>query len=430
LLVGFRRALLATFKSLRRPSRRSTPFLQGLENRTLLSGQGMAKALVDSVRPLTAGEASRVPKPPKPNKNVTFVTGLYHTYFRRAPEPVELSYALEQLAKGVSKSALTNDFKTVVSKTGNRVSAASYVNALFATIGGRAPTPTSQAYWLGQADSGVSRQQLRKMFQATDGTLPPPTLTWTNPASIVYGTPLSSDQRNATASVPGTFTYSPPEGTVLYAITDQPLSVVFTPTDTADYPIVAASTNINVYAAKPTIIWPRPQAIEYGTPLSDTQLNAVATWTVGGQTVNVPGTFTYSSPVGTVLPVDTNLSLTVVFRPFDSLDYSVAVFRTNITVTLGPPPPTPTPPLPTPSPTPSPTPYPTPAPTPYQNLGSAISPIQTHRVTPPPTPPPTPLGIVSASATQTPAATITTPRFLLTAADALTENLTPPPTDS
>ena len=75
----------------------------------------------------------------------------------------------------------------------------------------------------------------------------------------------------------------------------------------------------------------------YGTPLSDIQLNATATWTVNGQTVNVPGTFTYSSPEGTVLPVATNLSLTVVFRPFDAVDYSTAVATTNITVTLGPP---------------------------------------------------------------------------------------------
>jgi hypothetical protein len=158
------------------------------------------------------------------------------------------------LANGLSQSALRNDFKIVVSKTGNRVSAPRYVNALFATIGGRPPTPASQAYWLGLANSGLSRQQLRQMFQSSNGTLPQPTLTWTNPASIVYGTPLSSDQLNATASVPGTFTYSPPAGTVLYAITDQPLSVVFTPADTADYPIVTAWTTINVYAAKPDSI--------------------------------------------------------------------------------------------------------------------------------------------------------------------------------
>jgi hypothetical protein len=51
-------------------------------------------------------------------------------------------------------------------------------------------------------------------------------------------------------------------------------------------------------------------------------------------------------------------------------------------------------------------------------------------VTPPPTPPPTPFGIVTASAVQTPAASFMTPRILQTAADASTDILTPPPTDS
>jgi len=61
-----------------------------------------------------------------------------------------------------------------------------------------------------------------------------PTLTWPTPAPISYGTPLSSAQLNATASVPGTFVYTPPSGTVL-GVGSQTLSVLFTPTDTTDY---------------------------------------------------------------------------------------------------------------------------------------------------------------------------------------------------
>ena len=49
-----------------------------------------------------------------------------------------------------------------------------------------------------------------------------PTLAWTNPAPITYGTPLSGSQLNATATynstnVSGTLTYSSPAGTVLNA---------------------------------------------------------------------------------------------------------------------------------------------------------------------------------------------------------------------
>jgi hypothetical protein len=42
-----------------------------------------------------------------------------------------------------------------------------------------------------------------------------PTITWNTPASITYGTALSSTQLNATASVPGTFAYSPAAGSIL-----------------------------------------------------------------------------------------------------------------------------------------------------------------------------------------------------------------------
>ena len=36
-----------------------------------------------------------------------------------------------------------------------------------------------------------------------------PVITWTNPADIAYGTPLTGIQLNATANVPGSFSYTP-----------------------------------------------------------------------------------------------------------------------------------------------------------------------------------------------------------------------------
>lgn len=62
---------------------------------------------------------------------------------------------------------------------------------------------------------------------------PVPTITWSTPAAIPYGTPLSATQLNATASyngqpVSGTFVYSPPLGTVLQGGTRQ-IDVQFTP---------------------------------------------------------------------------------------------------------------------------------------------------------------------------------------------------------
>ncbi|HXW15582.1 MAG TPA: hypothetical protein VEN79_13835, partial [Terriglobia bacterium] len=72
-----------------------------------------------------------------------------------------------------------------------------------------------------------------------------PKITWAKPAAITSGTPLSSTQLDATASVPGTFVYSPAAGTVLPAGT-QTLSVTFTPTDTVDYTTATDSVTINV----------------------------------------------------------------------------------------------------------------------------------------------------------------------------------------
>ncbi len=81
-----------------------------------------------------------------------------------------------------------------------------------------------------------------------------PVITWATPADIIYGTPLSGAQLNATATynstnVPGTLTYSPPAGTYLNAGAGQPLSVIFTPTDTGSFLPVTNIVAINVLKA-------------------------------------------------------------------------------------------------------------------------------------------------------------------------------------
>ena len=71
-----------------------------------------------------------------------------------------------------------------------------------------------------------------------------PVITWPTPAAIAYGTALSATQLNATASVPGTFVYTPAAGVVLPAGT-QKLSVTFTPTDAADYTTATQTVSIS-----------------------------------------------------------------------------------------------------------------------------------------------------------------------------------------
>jgi len=76
-------------------------------------------------------------------------------------------------------------------------------------------------------------------------------INWPNPGNIVHGTPLGSLQLDATASVPGTFTYTPAAGSVLRAGAGQTLAVVFTPYDATDYTAGHATAIINVQPAPP-----------------------------------------------------------------------------------------------------------------------------------------------------------------------------------
>jgi hypothetical protein len=81
-----------------------------------------------------------------------------------------------------------------------------------------------------------------------------PTITWPQPAAITQGTALSAAQLDATASVsgvsvPGTFVYTPPAGTVLAAGANQTLSVTFTPTDLVMFTTANDVTTITVGSA-------------------------------------------------------------------------------------------------------------------------------------------------------------------------------------
>lgn len=148
-----------------------------------------------------------------------------------------------------------------------------------------------------------------------------PVITWKTPAAITYKTALSSKQLDATANTPGTFVYSPAAGTVLTA-GNQTLSVTFTPTDTTDYTTATKSVTLKVNQKVPTPAWPTPAAITSGTPLGPKQLDAFS---------GVAGSFSYTPPAGTVLSVGTH-TLSALFTPTDTVDYTTATVTTTITV--------------------------------------------------------------------------------------------------
>jgi uncharacterized membrane protein len=149
------------------------------------------------------------------------------------------------------------------------------------------------------------------------------TINWPAPAAISYGTVLSGTQLDATSTAVGAFAYSPAAGTVP-TVGKQTLTVVFTPTNLANYtPSTAtASVTLTVNKATPTITWATPTAISYGTALSATQLDATST---------VAGTFAYSPTAGTVLSAGQQ-TLNVTFAPTNTTDYATATASVTLTV--------------------------------------------------------------------------------------------------
>ena len=95
--------------------------------------------------------------------------------------------------------------------------------------------------------TATSQADTSKSALATVTLMPKttPTITWATPAAITYGTALSAMQLDATASVQGTFAYTPASGVVLTA-GSQILSVTFTPTVMAEYNTVTASVQLTV----------------------------------------------------------------------------------------------------------------------------------------------------------------------------------------
>jgi hypothetical protein len=122
-------------------------------------------------------------------------------------------------------------------------------------------------------------------------------VTGANPADLVYGTPLGSAQLNATASVSGSFAYTPPAGTVLAAGPNQPLAVTFTPADTDTYTTVTVAVTINVTRA-PLTVKADDRSRPYGAanpPLTGALIGVVNNNAI---TVSYSTTATPASPIG------------------------------------------------------------------------------------------------------------------------------------
>ena len=166
-------------------------------------------------------------------------------------------------------SPISGTVGTQVTITGSGFGAGQGSNAV--TFNGVAAVPSSwsETQIQAQAPAGASSGNVAVTVAgvASDGvyfTMPIgpslPTITWAAPAAIIYGTPLSTTQLNATASVPGAFVYTPAAGTELTAGSTT-LSMTFTPTDTTDYTVATAQVPLTIAQAMPTVTWAAPAPI-------------------------------------------------------------------------------------------------------------------------------------------------------------------------
>ncbi|QVW34012.1 putative Ig domain-containing protein [Geobacter sulfurreducens] len=232
----------------------------------------------------------------------------------------------------------------------------------------------------------------------TVNTKQTPSISWATPGAITYGTALGGTQLNATASVPGTFVYTPAAGTVLNAGT-RTLSVVFTPSDPNAYTSASATVSLTVDKAVASVSLTGLSATYDGTPkavaasttppglginltyaggssaptaagsypvvatVTDANYSGSATGTLAiaravpaiswaepaavyagtvlgsnqlNATADVAGSFSYNPAAGTVLSTAGPVTLTATFTPADAVNYTTATRSVSITVTMAP----------------------------------------------------------------------------------------------
>jgi hypothetical protein len=158
----------------------------------------------------------------------------------KASQTISFAAPASPVTYGVNPITLSATASSSLSITYSVLSGPATVSGNILTITG-AGTVVVAANQAGNA-TYAAVQQVTQTIVVNKAT---PAITWATPAPITYGTVLSSTQLNATASVPGTFVYSPAAGTIP-AVGNDTLSVTFTPTDATDYTTATASVMLVV----------------------------------------------------------------------------------------------------------------------------------------------------------------------------------------
>lgn len=174
------------------------------------------------------------------------------------------------------------------------------------TIGG-GPTTTTAANAITTFSPASQLVGLSASVTSSSGTVNTGTVTFTIlKGATPVGTPVTSGTvTNGAASA----NYTLPGGSNAGTYTVQAVyngAGGFTGSSDSTHTLTVTKTT-------PVITWSNPADILFGSALGSGQLNA---------TTNVPGTFIYTPPAGTVLPVGNGQTLSTQFTPTDTTDYN------------------------------------------------------------------------------------------------------------
>jgi Bacterial pre-peptidase C-terminal domain len=271
-------------------------------------------------RTVVVNQAAQMITFPQPTSPVTYAPGLIISLSATggaSGNPVVFTIDANSTGKGtISGSTLT------VTQAGKLVIDANQAgNANYAP-----PLPVQRTVVVNQAAQAITFQQ----------PLSPVTYEETLPLSAT-----------ATSGLTVTFTLDPSstgKGTISGGILNVTgvgtLVIDANQTGNINYaPALPVQRRIVVNPASPTIDWPTPAPITYPMPLTATQLDAGASFSptcaptiaCTALVFDVPGTYVYSPPAGTVLNAGVH-TLCVTFTPTDNTDYKTATYCVPLTV--------------------------------------------------------------------------------------------------
>lgn len=259
----------------------------------------------------------------------TTITGITNTNY--VATPATATFTISKANAVISVSNLSQVYDAT-SKSINTSTTPAGLDGITVTYNGSATLPVNAGTYnvlVTLNNSNFTASPISTTLIISKAT---PTVSWSNPSAITYGTALSGTQLNATSSVAGTFTYTPAAGTVLNAGT-QSLSVDFVPTDGANYnSVIGTTVTIVVNKAVATLTLFNLNQTFDGNPKSVTVVTTPVG--LGVVTVTYNGSTTQPTAVGTYPVVATLINSNYTASPATGnlvISSSVAnIFITNL----------------------------------------------------------------------------------------------------